>query len=95
MLELLVFLAEPKVRVGGHDPVVLAKVLELDRARGLDDGVGQADGVALLPAEGPAHVPGMDVLAAVAAVKFPERHEGDEDEDEQDDGNSDPNLQAV
>ena len=37
VFELLELLAEPEVAVGGHDPVVLRKVLALDGPRGLDD----------------------------------------------------------
>ena len=39
MLQLLELLAEPEVAVGRHDPVVLAKVLQLHRPRSLYDRV--------------------------------------------------------
>ena len=39
MLQLLELLAEPEVAVGGHDPVVLPKVLQLHGPRCLDDRV--------------------------------------------------------
>ena len=45
MLQLLILLAEPEVRVRRHDPVVLSKVHQLDRSGCLDDRVWQADGV--------------------------------------------------
>ena len=39
VLQLLVLLGEPEVRVGRHDAVVFGKVFELDRLRRLDDAV--------------------------------------------------------
>ena len=43
MLELLVLLAEPEVGVGGHDAVMLPKILQLYWTRRLDDRVRKAD----------------------------------------------------
>ena len=43
VLELLVLLAESEVGVGGHDAVVLSKVLQLYWTRRLDDRVRKAD----------------------------------------------------
>ena len=43
VFELFVLLAEPEVRVCGHDPVVLPKVLQLHWARRLNHRVRKAD----------------------------------------------------
>ena len=43
VFELLVLLAEPEVRVCGHDPVVLPKVLQLHWTRSLNHRVRKAD----------------------------------------------------
>ena len=86
MLELLVLLAEPEVRVRGHDPVVLRKVLQLDGSRGLNDRVREGDAVHRRTSSGDMMSCG---LVTAATLEFPEDDEGEEDDDKQDDGDGD------
>ena len=87
VFELLVLLAEPEVRVGGHDPVVLGEILQLHRPRGLDHRIRETDKVCRVVST---NTMMAARLCTGSTVELAEHNEGKEDKDEDDDGNGDP-----
>ena len=88
MLELFVLLAEPEVRVGGHDPVVLGKVLQLHRPRSFDHGIRETDKVCRMVS---AHTMVAARFGTGGAVELAQYNESKEDENEDYDGDGDAN----
>ena len=86
MLELLVLLAEPEVGVGGHDPVVLRKVLQLHRTRSFNHRVRETDKVCRVVSTDTVMTAGFGAGIAAELAKY---NEGKEDEDEDYDGDGD------
>ena len=86
MLEFLVLLAEPEVGVGGHDPVVLRKVLQLHRSRSFDHRVGKTDKICRMISTDTMMTARFGAGVAAELAKY---NKGKEDEDEDNDGDGD------